>query len=31
MTDTRNSDTVVYFDLGQDGMMFDQTSVTTVE
>lgn len=31
VTDTRHPDKVVYLDLGQDGMMFDQSSVTIVE
>ena len=31
VTDTRHPDKVVYIDIGQDGMMFDQTSVTIVE
>lgn len=31
VTDTRHPDKVVYLDLGQDGMMFDQSTVTIVE
>jgi hypothetical protein len=31
VTDTRHPDKVVYIDIGQDGMMFDQTSVTLIE
>jgi hypothetical protein len=31
VTDVAHPDKVIYIDIGQDGMMFDQTSVSLVE